>query len=190
MNLIAQARQVARPLRVLVPLIQEELVAGNDAGLEHYRRAGVMLIEAKQQVAHGSWSRWLAKNFELSQTSAQRYMRLVRLEESASPKSTLQGGNEKRGLFDAIGEKQGRAAWTSVHHAADKVNVTRLADERQARDTENKLHREIALKLIDLGYRAMATRLHPDRGGSQEAMRRLSAVRDELKQVAETKRFV
>jgi hypothetical protein len=54
-----------------------------------------------------------------------------------------------------------------LHEAADRVNVTRLADERQARDTELKLHREIALKLIDLGYRAMATRLHPDRGGSQ-----------------------
>jgi hypothetical protein len=32
--------QVARPLRVLVPLIKEELAAGYSAGLEHYRRAG------------------------------------------------------------------------------------------------------------------------------------------------------
>jgi hypothetical protein len=37
----------------------------------------------------------------------------------------------------------------------------------------------------DLGgeYRALATKLHPDRGGSKEAMARLNRVRDELKQI-------
>ena len=72
----------------------------------------------------------------------------------------------------------------------DKVNVTRLADERQSREDEVKLHRELALKLIDLGYRAMATRLHPDQGGSRDAMGRLNTVRDELKEIAATRRFV
>jgi hypothetical protein len=44
-----------------------------------------------------------------------------------------------------------------VFHAADRLNVTRLAEERQSRDDEIKLHRELALKLIDLGYRALAS---------------------------------
>jgi hypothetical protein len=73
---------------------------------------------------------------------------------------------------------------------AVRVNVDRLADERQSRDNEIKLHRELALKLIDLGYRALATRLHPDRGGSRDAMGRLNIVRDELKSIAATRRFV
>jgi hypothetical protein len=72
----------------------------------------------------------------------------------------------------------------------DRVNVPRLAEERKSRDEEIKLHRELALKLIDLGYRAMATRLHPDQGGSRDAMSRLNTVRDELKEFAATRRFV
>jgi hypothetical protein len=65
-----------------------------------------------------------------------------------------------------------------------------FVQERQARDDEIKLHRELAEELIDIGYRALATRLHPDRGGSKDAMSRLNRVRDELKQIAETRRFI
>jgi hypothetical protein len=185
---VVRKTQVSRPLKVLVPLIKDELVAGNDAGLEHYRRAGEMLIEAKEQVAHGSWVPWLTKNFELSKRQANRYMRLAReLEDDEDEK-------DARVFFPsieaAIGEKRHPSKWQSMHEAADKVNVTRLADERQTRDREIELHRELALKLIDLGYRILATKLHPDQGGSRDAMARLNIVRDELKSIAATRRFV
>ena len=72
----------------------------------------------------------------------------------------------------------------SLFDGVDRVNVTRLADERQSRDDEIKLHRELALQVIDLGYRALATRLHPDAGGSRDAMARLNTVRHELKEFA------
>lgn len=177
--------QVARPIKTLVPLIKDELAEADAAGLEHYRQAGEMLIEAKDQISHGSWSPWLKKNFELSQDTARRYMRLARIDDF---KTVLKDGI---GLYEAIGQKQGRAKWKPLFEATDRVNVTRLADERQTRDHEIKLHRELALKLIDLGYRAMATRLHPDsRGGSKDAMRRLNVVRDELKGIAATRRFI
>jgi hypothetical protein len=182
-------KQVARPLKVLVPLIKDELEAADEAGLEHYRQAGEMLNEAKDQVPYGSWARWLTKNFELSQVTARRYMRLARRVNDYDGSTSIPMGSN---LKQAIGEKEGkaRAAWDTVHHAADRVNVTRLADERQSRDDEIKLHRDIALQLIDLGYRAMATRLHPDRGGSRDAMGRLNLVRDELKSIAAIRRFV
>jgi hypothetical protein len=41
--------------------------------------------------------------------------------------------NKLKALFDVV----------------DKVNVTRLADERQSRDDEIKLHRDMAAQLID-----------------------------------------
>jgi hypothetical protein len=176
---------VARPLKILVPLIRSELAEAAEAGLEHYRRAGKMLTEAKDQVPYGSWSRWLSKNFELSQNTAMRYMRLAR-KAYADPKITARGES----LLDAIGEKRSRSRWSDVQQAADRVNVDRLAEERQERDKEVKLHRELALQLIDLGYRALATKLHPDRGGSRDAMSRLNLVRDELKSIAATRRFV
>jgi hypothetical protein len=183
----AARKAISRPLKVLVPLIKDELAAGDEAGLEHYRAAGQMLIEAKSQVADGSWGRWLNKHFEifeLNERTARRYMRLARFADKSD--NVVRGTSYSK----AIGEKPARSAWSSVHHAADRINVTRLVDERQARDDEIKLHRDLALQLIDLGYRALATRLHPDRGGSRDAMTRLNTVRDELKSIAATRRFV
>ena len=68
---------LTRPLKVLVPLIKEELEAGDNAGIEHYRKAGEMLQEAKEQVAHGEFSGWLKRSFHLSSKSAYRYMKLA-----------------------------------------------------------------------------------------------------------------
>ena len=42
----------------------------------------------------------------------------------------------------------------------------------------------LALQLIDTGYRVLASRLHPDKGGSHEAMSRLNHVRAMLKNAA------
>jgi hypothetical protein len=47
----------------------------------------------------------------------------------------------------------------------------------------------LAVELVDIGFKALATRLHPDHGGSEQAMRRLNRVRRELKSVAKTRRF-
>ena len=96
-------------------------------------------------------------------------------------------------LENALGEQPRRerhAVWGKVRDAAERVNVTQLAEVRQSRDAEIDLHRKLALQLIDLGYRALATRLHPDRGGSRDAMARLNVVRDELKDIAATRRYV
>ena len=41
--------------------------------------------------------------------------------------------------------------------------------------------RSLALQVIDLGYKALARTLHPDHGGSTEAMRRLNLVRARLR---------
>jgi len=174
--------QISRPLKVLVPLIQEVLIAGNEAGMEYYRRVGEMLIEARGQVAAGSWSRWLSKNFELSRNTASKYMRLARLD-----------GIGADTIEEALGERPRRArhaVWNKVRDAADRVEVKMLTGSPQSHDTEIVLHRKLAQELINLGYRALATRLHPDRGGSRDAMARLNVVRDELKDIAATRRFV
>ena len=51
---------------------------------------------------------------------------------------------------------------------------------KQERDAEQKL----ALRLIDIGYKVLAQTLHPDKGGSRDAMARLNRVRDRLKECA------
>lgn len=197
-------RKVARPVKTLIPLIQEALVEGNRAGLEYYREAGELLLEVRNsgQVRPGAWTRWLKDNFELSSRTAQRYMEYARVDddydendvESIEEFENVAGADN---LTKAIGEKHSVGAkhkaskYKPLMDAVDKIDAKRLADERHNRDTEIKLHRELALQLIELGYRALATRLHPDqRGGSKEAMSRLNTVRHELKDIAATRRFV
>ena len=189
------SKQISRPLKVLVPLIKEELIAGNEAGMEHYIKAGRILNEVKDsdQVPWGSWARWLKDNFHLGRSTANEYMRLARIADEPAGSNRLAGqtidsalGREPRTIKSVTKTNKLKALFDGV----DKVNVTRLADERQSRDDEIKLHRDMAAQLIDLGYRALATRLHPDAGGSRDAMTRLNTVRHELKEFDATRRFV
>jgi hypothetical protein len=184
---------IARPLKILIPLIQADLECGDRAGMEYYADAGDKLIEAKEQVAHGYWSTWLSKNFTLQHTTAQRYMRLARLREENRQNRT--GGNVlPRSLREMDGntdrDRKQRHSESSYKAVLRDLETDLFTQEQQTRADEVQLHRDIAFELIDVGFKALATRLHPDRGGSKEAMARLNRVRDELKGVAETRRFV
>jgi hypothetical protein len=192
---IEEGRQVARSLKVLVPLIQDELILGTRAGMEHYVAAGQMLNEARfsGQVALGSWGRWLKDNFRLGRKTANDYMRIAeRVEKEGSVcLSEIQSIDEAVGRTPrTIKSVTKKNKLKSLFDGVEKVNVPRLSNERQSLEVEIKLHRDVALQLIELGYRAMATRLHPDAGGSKDAMARLNAVRHELKEIAATRRFV
>jgi hypothetical protein len=178
--------QVSRPLPVLVPLIQGELSAGNNAGIEHYRRAGEMLLEAREQVAPFKWGKWLSKNFELGRTTAHYYMKLAqRIQDDPD----IVQRAEQPSIRSLTGQKPAHAHWQPVFKATQQIDVDPFTEAKQARADEVQLHRDLALELIDIGFKALATRLHPDRGGSKDAMRRLNRVRDELKAVAANRRF-
>lgn len=43
---------------------------------------------------------------------------------------------------------------------------------------------EVALRVIESGYRAVAMKLHPDKGGTEQAMKELNSVREALKTLA------
>jgi hypothetical protein len=180
--------RIVRPIKVLVPLIQDELEAGNKAGLEHYRRAGEMLLEAREQVVSRQWTAWLSKNFDLSPRTAGRYMVLARHAEIGERAET---GSLSAAIGERLSEHRQRTGpWRPIREFTASVPGARLSQERQTVEDEVRLHRDLALQLVDIGYKALATRLHPDHGGSKEAMTRLNRVRDELKAVAETRRFL
>jgi len=161
--------------------------------MQYYADAGDKLIEAKEQVAYGYWGTWLSKNFSRSASQAQTYMRYARLRAENA---------EKRGpavqLPSSLREMEGHTTRRREQRHAERAYKSVLRDlesdlysqEEQSRADEVRLHREIALELIDVGFKALATRLHPDRGGSKDAMTRLNRVRDELKTVAKKRRFV
>jgi hypothetical protein len=180
MNSLAQrdAQEIARPLKVLVPLIIGELEQGDTAGLEHYRRAGEMLLEAREQVEDGTWRGWVARNFHLSRRSAQRYMQLAAKSRDGRqrPFRTLSEVSEPKRVHH-------QPEWYAPvqHIVAHRVDVDALLLERQNKAKEAQIARALGLQLIDIGYKVLATKLHPDKGGSTEAMARLNHVRDLLK---------
>lgn len=187
------SKHIARPLKVLIPLIQSELQQGNTAGHEHYRHAGEMLIEAKDQVGYGNWGRWLTKNFDLSQQTARVYMKWARehfaRDAREVPYTSL---SEMRGDTDRAREARQSTQQQRFNRVLRDVTRDRDAfvQERQRQDEEIATHRKLANELIDAGYHSLAKILHPDRGGAKDGMSRLNRVRDELKQIAQSRRFI
>jgi hypothetical protein len=74
---ISQSNSLA-DLAARIRIEHEAYAASVKRGLEHARRAGEMLIEAKRQVPHGQWLPWLADHCEVSERSAQAYMQVAR----------------------------------------------------------------------------------------------------------------
>jgi hypothetical protein len=182
MNVVAmtQRTEVARPLHVLVPLIKDELQAGDTAGLEHYRRAGEMLVEAKDQLEHGEFVAWVKRQFRITRETASHYMRLA----AHSQKS---GAPDFSSMSDFIRKTSNPnynrpTSWHDpVKQITARVNVDALAKERQNREREAQMLRKLSHQLIDIGFKVLAAKLHPDKGGSVEAMARLNKVRTTLK---------
>jgi Protein of unknown function (DUF3102) len=187
----------ARPLRVLVPLIQEDLQAGRDAseraGLPYYQAAGEKMLEAKTQLAHGEFQSWIERNFKITIRHARRYMQLATAAGAgqkglASPFSSLSDFIRKE-TADTNYNKPHTVRPTQWHEPVkeivSRVDTDRLNIKREElkRADEREAQRELALQLINIGYRVLATKLHPDKNkdGSKEAMWRLNAVRDRLK---------
>jgi Protein of unknown function (DUF3102) len=186
-------RALSRPLKVLIPLIQADLEQGDRAGMQYYADAGDKLLEAKDQVAHGYWGAWVSKNFHLSSLTAQRYMRLARLRMDNTQKrrgTTVLPRTLSEMMGDTDRNQKRREAESNYKKVLRDLETDLYSQEKQTRVDEVQLHREIALELIDVGFKALATRLHPDRGGSKEAMARLNVVRRELIGMAKTRRFV
>jgi hypothetical protein len=188
---LSRSHTVARPIKVLVPLIKEDLRRGDTAGMEYYRKAGDKLREARPQVPSHRWTQFLTTNFAISKTTAWRYMRASEIYEDNGETGDRSRAETLRALTgEAPKERSRRQHERRVFNAIGNVDVDHLAQrEADTRREEIELHRTLALELIDIGYKALAMRLHPDRGGSREGMRRLNRVRDELKAVATTRRF-
>lgn len=182
-------RQVARPLKVLVPLIEDDLRQGREAaeraGLPYYRNAGEKMLEAKPQVGHGSFQDWIKRNFGISKQQANLYMRLAGTEKSSAldfsslSEFVRETGNPNYNKPHTVRPQ----AWHEpVKQAINTFNPEAYAKDLQNKRQERDLERKLALKLIDIGFKVLAAELHPDkRSGSSEAMTRLNNVRNRLK---------
>lgn len=187
----SEERRVARPLRVLVPLIQDDLKQGREAaeraGLPYFRAAGDKLLEAKDQLEHGEFVPWVKRHFTVSIQTLRTYMAYA---EAAATTDKKESALSFSSLSDFIRQTSNPnynrpSSWHEpVRQVINRVDTEtlNLAREELRRSEERDAQRKLALQLIDIGYKVLARELHPDKGGSREAMARLNAVRDRLKQ--------
>ncbi|MDI9434066.1 MAG: DUF3102 domain-containing protein [Planctomycetota bacterium] len=123
-------------------------------GLEAARVVGAMLTEAKEQVAHGEWEKWLATETDLSARKARRYMEFYRLAVDA-PHADLKC---LQPIWDQVQGNSGRAK-SDVHvRFADEDQDVDAGDETVTADEKERArrHRERAARKRDRVQRELA----------------------------------
>jgi hypothetical protein len=156
--------------------------AAETASVPYKISIGEKLIEAKGQTKHGEWHNWLRRNFDLTKATAAIYMRMAEATKSnAGVTFTSVRGFHRQTQPNYRGNVRPPDWLPEMKDRMERVNVERLAKPVVDEEVEDKLERKLALDLIDIGYRALASKLHPDKGGSKDAMSRLNTVRENLK---------
>ena len=88
-------------------------------------------------------------------------------------------------LRDRMADRQiGTEEWQRQIAKQVEINHKRIEAERksiEAEIAERKARDKVVSQLIDAGYKVLATKLHPDKGGSSEAMTRLNQAREQLR---------
>src|SRR5262249_36809736 len=158
----------ARPLSVLVPLIQDDLKqareAAERASLPYYRAAGEKLIEAKSQIGHGEFQLWVKGRFGISQETATRYMRLAEYaEKSGTPEFSSLSDFIRQTSNPNYNRRLSARRGPSQKTVDRMVAETNLMYEAMKRKDEREAQRTLALQVIDTGYKALARSLHPDK---------------------------
>lgn len=182
---------VARPLSVLISLIQKDLEQASEAAkrasMPYYKAAGDKMLEAKAsgQLSHGEFKPWIERNFKLSYSRAYQYMKFAKDDKSSEPQnfSSMNDYHKQIGSSDYRSITTKRSWHEDVRDNIERARIEaqRIKNENLSRQQERDEERKLALKLIDIGFKVLAKELHPDKGGTRGAMSRLSRVRDRLK---------
>src|SRR5262245_30591429 len=181
--------RLARPLNVLAPLIREQYkamqTASEEAEKPYYHVLGELLLEAKTQLPYGEFQEWIKRNCDFSYPSAVVYMRYVKTLPAFQKDRTYTSSNSSPTLDSVahpnLANQPREIRRTIVEASVRSTPIDRLSQQQQSKEKELRLMRQLADQLIDIGYKVLATKLHPDKGGSREAMARLNEVRRRLK---------
>ena len=199
-------KHLARPLTELIKLIKTDLQQMRGIEDEEFEKEsevhesfekkkqrwrisiGEHLIEAKShpQMKHGDFTPWVRRNFPtLHQSQVKEYMGMVKLQKASG--EAISGPQHYRRLTQKSyrTNRTGTAKWRAEVQArldAFQAQKFNLETEQTNREQERKLVGDLALEIISIGYKVLATKMHPDKGGSHEAMQRLNAARDLLKE--------
>jgi hypothetical protein len=139
------------------------------SGIEATRLAAVTAARTScGPVAHPMHAKWAADTY--GQRVAQR--------KAARP------GRTGTAVPDETWRKMLEGWHVNPELLIETLNIQRAERKRYE---ERDAQRTLALQLIDIGYKVLARELHPDKGGSREAMARLNAVRHHLNEAVRAK---
>jgi hypothetical protein len=184
---------VVRPLRLIEAEIRVHLDAGDAAAREaaepHYRRAAPLLREAKRDHFEGNtvgFFEWVMKKFGKSKTQTIRWIEYSRDEADKSFKSLHEVEYTPKSQGGMGHTPRAARSWTQpVDEIAERARkqAFRLAQEDAlTRAQEREAERQLADRLIDIGYKVLAKELHPDKmRGDKSAFQRLGRVREKLR---------
>jgi len=181
---------IARPLSKLVPLIKADLDKLNIeiTRTQELRTAiGEKLIEAKTRLDYGHFGDWISRNFKMSRASATEYMRMVKAERAGNTKFASVQDFRRRTHKAYHHNPTGTSRWRNdvqAHLNNVKPSEFEVKAERD-REVHAKNVNKLAVEIISIGYKVLATKLHPDKGGSVEAMQHLNEARDQLRRCVE-----
>lgn len=184
----SESKELARPLKVLVPLIQQDIAAAKqaaeEASTEHFCNAGDKMIEAKLQMSQKEFGPWVKLHFNRSLRQAYEWINLAEERKQGRTYATVRESVQKTRKNPNYGK--GASYHKPVREELRDVDVRTLNLRKAAleREKEREAERKLAIQLINIGYKVLATKLHPDRGGSEVAMTRLNHVRDKLRKHA------
>lgn len=179
--------QVARPLRVLVPLIKQDFEAAEKAGMAYYKAAGDKLNEALEGHFDGrprsDFYEWAEKTFGKKPTQIRTWMASAAAS-ADKPLKSLREASGHKPPPTGPGSRIHREWTAPIDAVADKTRREQLRFQREdelSKREERKAIDQLKLRVIEIGYKVLAKELHPDKGGTEEAFSRLKQAVDEMK---------
>lgn len=177
---VKEATEVARPLKVLVPLIKADFEQAEKAGQPFYNAAGEKLLEAQKghfEDDQVGFYKWAVETFQKTKDTIRLCVIRAGLTNPKSFKSNkeVRYAPKKQGGLGHI--RPVSRSWTApvdiiaerARREAQRVAVEDAISAKERREAIQKL----AKRIIQIGYRVLAKELHSDRGGSDKSMQLL-----------------
>ena len=175
-------------VRMIKAHIRDGDEAAKEASMPYYIEAGEKLLQVKESgKVRSELVPWMTKTFQRSATQLNVWMKVAKSQRIAKkqgdrffPPRTLEGFTRPDRLRTTVDIKK------EIVDDIKRAHPEMVERVKQRREEQERLELDVALELINIGYRALATKLHPDRnnGGSHDAMRTLNMIRDSLKRFA------
>jgi hypothetical protein len=135
------------------------------------------MLEARPQFTDpDDFYAWVRRNFKIGREQAQAYMKAA----DATKYEALQKKDSDDLHRRLFGDKR-EPIRPGIDAAAAAARRDNYIAEQRARVDKYEAQKALVKQMLDIGYKALATKLHSDKGGSAEGMQRLHAVRNRVR---------